>query len=636
LFVMMGRMLPSVPSAGEALEQYARSISYDIGFHDRLLGPPWRKAYEHAGKPQGILSAKEGYELASLHQRELKNEMRRVCSPFTSADLCFAVRVWTPGLIDSLGLSFGEEDPSVDPMVFAMLLRRIATSAALLYGRPFPETQATVVGGMVPPGDLGRFARAFVALMTLSHAYFFSGWGLKIFCSMGYGLRVDASSMQLLDEDEEDQDILTYSNDNRKRGLNYSLVSRIGEFDEHPIGILDPREKSGKEELGDRAAIITAWYERDTRKMPGYRLRAELLEPVEKLLMELGDAAPDIAHNAWGMSFPEFVALLGGFSEMVKNRSADDGMARLAVPGATGMAEHMFKTCTLFLFDYELEGDGQGSLLRRAEEYAKEEGLGPYGMNLTGARNRFLDLTTSTGKQEVEDDSGDPLGISLGDGRYSWLMHKFGRTYIVDFFHADHWLNRPLDILSGHVRGDDARLKGLRVEDKVWEYMERSDTVEAANQLRGAEVRRIGRSEQLNDLDCPLRFGDTLILAEVKGKYIGRAPESFARPEIVRRRWEENRRFLAKVDETAVTLAARRKDATFREAMTGVRHILPVVLRPYPEWVPDLDDEHWLRKPTRTDVGVPRVLTPQELVEFLRSTTEEEIAVLPGSFVVKV
>ena len=215
-------------------------------------------------------------------------------------------------------------------------------------------------------------------------------------------------------------------------------------------------------------------------------------------------------------------------------------------------------------------------------------------------------------------------------------MHELDRTYIVKIFQADHWLNRPLDMLSGRIRGDDDRLRGLRVEDRVWGYMRRCDNVEAVEELRGAEVRRIRSSEQLNDLDCPLKLGDTLILAEVKGKYIGRAPESFAKPEIVRRRWEENRGFLAKIDETAKAVAARKGDATFRGAMTGVRRILPVVLRPYPEWVPDLADEHWLRKPSRTDVGVPRVLTPQEFVEFLRSATEEEIAALPGSYVVKV
>jgi hypothetical protein len=59
-----------------------------------------------------------------------------------------------------------------------------------------------------------------------------------------------------------------------------------------------------------------------------------------------------------------------------------------------------------------------------------------------------------------------------------------------------------------------------------------------------------------------------------------------------------------------------------------------VVVRPYPEWVPDLADEHWLRKPSRPDVGVPRVLTPPELREFLEIVDPDTLANLPGGFVV--
>ena len=56
------------------------------------------------------------------------------------------------------------------------------------------------------------------------------------------------------------------------------------------------------------------------------------------------------------------------------------------------------------------------------------------------------------------------------------------------------------------------------------------------------------------------------------------------------------------------------------------------MIRPYPEWVPDLEDVHWLRKPSKPDPGVPRVLTPPELKEFLENTTADELANLPGGF----
>ncbi len=111
-------------------------------------------------------------------------------------------------------------------------------------------------------------------------------------------------------------------------------------------------------------------------------------------------------------------------------------------------------------------------------------------------------------------------------------------------------------------------------------------------------------------------------------------PRLFARSDLVRRRWEENLKFLKKIDRTAGLLALRREDGAFREALEGIRCILPVVIRPYPEWIPNLADEHWLRKPSRPDVGVPRVLTPAELKQFLESTATNTIANLPGKFVV--
>lgn len=208
--------------------------------------------------------------------------------------------------------------------------------------------------------------------------------------------------------------------------------------------------------------------------------------------------------------------------------------------------------------------------------------------------------------------------------------------YVIDLFYADHWLNRPLDMLNAKMQGGAGDLKGRRVEDRVWDYMGRSEEIEAVEGLRNAWVRSIGKNEQYNDLDCPLKVGNVLVLAEVKGKYMARAPEAFARPDLVDRRWKENLRFLKKIDETARLLALRKEDGTFREAMKGIRYILPVVIRPYPEWIPDLEDGHWLHKPSRADVGVPRVLTPPELKEFLENTSTDELANLAGEFIVDI
>src|SRR5215217_599985 len=561
----MGRE-PENPELGKTLNEYVSSVGDGNALTDSLLGRLWRKAYAQAGEPEGALFGEELYNLAVLHQRALKDEMRRICSRFTSADLFFATRIWSPGVISKFGLNLGEDNPSLDPTTFTMALRRVATNAALLYGRPFPKNSWTIAGGAIPSQDVKRFARTFVALLMLSRAYYFSGSGLRTMASMGYGMFVSVDGVRSLEEERVEADILTYSNDRRKH-LNYNLLFRIGEFDEHPPPIFEPYEGSGKEELGDRAALITAWYQRDARGVPGYRLHAQLLEPVERLLMELNRSAPSLAENAWGMGFEEFVALLGGFSEMLKSRFTDDQLLEEASVDVSGMAEQMFRSATLFFLDFELEGDGEGSLVEYATGYAMKKGLDLDDLDLVSARDKFLDLVTSTNKHEVEDDSGDPGGISLGDSRYSYLMHKFGLAYVVDLFHADHWLNRPLDMLSAEVRGDEGRLKGRRVENRVWAYLVGSDKIEPVEALRNAPVRSAGKNEQYNDLDCPLKVGDVLVLAEIKGKYMGRAPEAFSRPDVVERRWKENLRLLEKIDKTARLLALRRGDATFREAM---------------------------------------------------------------------
>jgi hypothetical protein len=184
--------------------------------------------------------------------------------------------------------------------------------------------------------------------------------------------------------------------------------------------------------------------------------------------------------------------------------------------------------------------------------------------------------------------------------------------------------------------GELGHLKGKRVEDAVWDYMRRSEKITPVEELRNTNLRLLpGSKKKSTDIDCPLRIGDNLILAEIKGKYLGRAPESFTVPALVKKRWEENRDLLEKVDAAARALVVRRNDGTFREGMKGVRRVLPVVVRPLPEWIPSLEDGLWLRKPTRTDVGVPRILTPREPKYFLESATEE-IADLPGGYVVEV
>ena len=575
-----------------------------------------------------------------LHQDAIKAEMRRICAQFPKDELFFAARMWSPVHIAASGLSFGEDTahvlgPRYDTL-FAMALRRVTVGAALLYGGPVPEDRVTIVGGSVPPQRLGLFVACFAALMALARAYLFQGTGPRIFCGAGYEIDVNENGIRYLDEDEEEQDVLTFSCDNRRHRY-FDLLSRVGEFSEVPLSILEPYEDRGKQDLGGRAALYSAWYEPDSRGTPGYRTFAKPLDHVEALMLGLDKLDPNPAKEAWGMGFKEFVALLGGFSDMVGDRLGADWFVEAARLDVTSMSHGTFRSATLPFFEPELEGDGEGTLIAYAVDYAKKKGLDPNELDLRNARRRFLDLAVSNGKGETADESPDPCGISIGDGRYAHLLHKFGKTYVADLFHADHWINRPLDLLAGKMRaGESGKLKGKRVEDAVWDYMRRSEKIEPVEELRNANLRLLpGAKKRSTDIDCPLLVGDTIVLVEVKGKYMGRAVEAFADPRLVQKRWEENRELLEKVDDGARALVERKNDATFRKGMEGVRRVLPVVVRPLPEWVPSLDDDLWLRKPTRTDVGLPRVLTPEELREFLEGATDGGMPDLPGGYVVE-
>lgn len=132
----------------------------------------------------------------------------------------------------------------------------------------------------------------------------------------------------------------------------------------------------------------------------------------------------------------------------------------------------------------------------------------------------------------------------------------------------------------------------------------------------------------------PLTVGSTLVLAETKGHRLHYETEAVDR-RFLRERWEDARSYLEKADRTAELVKEMRDREDLRETLAGVERILPVLCRPYPEWVPSDDRRYWLRPPAEGDRGVPRVLTPLELKEFLESRTEEEIAALPGGYVVR-
>lgn len=199
--------------------------------------------------------------------------------------------------------------------------------------------------------------------------------------------------------------------------------------------------------------------------------------------------------------------------------------------------------------------------------------------------------------------------------------------------HADHWLHRIMDLIAGRTgRGRQASLKGDRVEDQIWDFFGGSRAAKRVDDLRNYVVER--KKGQDDDLDVPVKIGTTLVLAEAKGHRLHYETEAVDR-RFLEERWESVRDYSKKADRTAERVAGMRDHEDLRGALAGVERILPVLCRPYSEWIPDEDPRFWLRPPAEGDRGVPRILTPLELKEFLESTADEEIAGLPGRYVVR-
>jgi len=588
------------------------------GMQTRLLGGAWEEAYAEAGRPTGFVGPEGGQRLMASFQDRLRTMMRDACGGVSAAELFFAGRLMMPHLLATIGWGSAENRPRLSPK-FTMGLRRIATYGALDYGAPTPDTYSAPYGGAFGTRDAPRVAGAFAKLLLLSDGF---AWAYLYQAMFGRGneIAVDAEGPDLSRGDYARDALLVTSLDERKR-LYYSPFSRVGEFSGEAASVLDPFEEGRRRVAGDWVLFLTSSYEAlDDSGWAAYRLRGWPLDPLESFVEDL---TPALAADAWGGT-PEgvFMDLLGGLCLLVGEKLED--------PEAL-LAAHEGSVVPLPASDVE----GR-PLIERSVEYSRRRGRSSDPDGLETHRQRFLGLLLSNGKAEAHDPF---LRTSVGDTRYAYPLHRFGRTYSFDLYHADHWLHRLMDLLArGMRRGAEANAAGRRVEEQVWRFFEASEGIDTVGGLRGLVVEP-RKGHDADDLDCPLQVGSTLILAEVKGERLHYETEAAER-RFVRERWEGgggrkgSREYLEKIDDTARKVAERRKEDEFRRPMTGVKRILPVLCRPYPEWIPDPNERHWLRPPSENDTGVPRVLTPAELRNFLLEASEESLDALPGGYVV--
>lgn len=583
--------------AAQVAEQYVGILRAFVRSRRKdFSGEPWEawaRAYRNADLGRQRLEPLEAEQLLLGWQEELRKEMERVCSRVRKPDLLFALRLLDPGKLAAIGV----QEPARMDWHVAMGVRRVAAHAALLYGCRTSEDYDAPYGGTVHPSERDRFAEVFLKLIFLSSGY--------VFATAHRGL-VAARSELIVAPDGLDvpqnkvtQEIvsLIQSLDERKNAY-YSPFSRIGEFSARAMPTREP----------DGMSLTSTRYEVSDSGKWSYGWVAWGLDPLREFVVALDS---DLCRRAWGMTGIEFASLLAGLCHLITIGLTERGRAQ-----ALSLSSVVPLTRTV------VEGE---ALLRHTAGYLRTAGFDPADFDLAAAREHFLWLAGSNNKENVEERT---LKIQLGDTRHSYLLHRFGRFYAADLFHADHWLHRPLDLLANKMEGEQSLAKGKRFEGRLWEYLESLGTLRPVPELRGRAIYRTARSagDAANDLDCAFALGRVLILIEAKAQLL-RYPAEAMYHNAVQHRWEESKRYLEKIEDTARLLAAQRSRPSFQRGMDGIAYILPLVCRPYPEWVHSLDGAYWLRKPNRAvgDSGVPRVLTPGELRDFFASMDEERL-----------
>jgi len=488
----------------------------------------WRRTYAEAGRPLS-LDAEEGQAFASIWQRHLREKMRSVCQRAIKPELFFAVRLLLPEHLEHLGWR-SWETVRPRPLPIVRQVRRTATDAVLLFGRRPPAGYDLPYGGSIPQGELERFGKSFLTLLSLSEAHLVS-WLHNVAFGLGFVLNVSEQGFQPACGNLEQVRVLAASRDERVHRY-YSPFTRIGEFYASAQFMLDPHECGAR-----TTGLVSSRYEPDATGRPGYRFGTWPLDHLRNFLYEDLDA--EVASMALGIDPRGFVGLLGGLCLLTRDTLGEP--AELEAAHASSV------------LPFGADQLGGEDLLGRGYHYLREFGTDPDAVDLGAARDRFLYLSGSTGKGSEEPAF---LRASVGNTRYSYLLHRFGRTYVLDLMYAYHWLHRVMDLIASRTgKGTQASLKGNRVEDQVWNFFGGSATIERerVDALRNYVLER-KKGQDDDDLDVPLRVGSTLVLAETKGHRLHYETEAVDR-RFLQERWEDVRGYLDKADRTARRLA---------------------------------------------------------------------------------
>ncbi len=131
------------------------------------------------------------------------------------------------------------------------------------------------------------------------------------------------------------------------------------------------------------------------------------------------------------------------------------------------------------------------------------------------------------------------------------------------------------------------------------------------------------------EVDVPLRLGRVLIAVQTWAREVD--PRiSEGEPRAMKRRWDKAKEKLGSTDRYYTDYLLSHPDGRRRMEDENPRYVLPVLCGPFTEPVASLEPEFWLRHPSarssdEVEKAVPRILTPEELLGFLGTATEQEL-----------
>jgi len=135
------------------------------------------------------------------------------------------------------------------------------------------------------------------------------------------------------------------------------------------------------------------------------------------------------------------------------------------------------------------------------------------------------------------------------------------------------------------------------------------------------------------EIDVPLRIGSAFIPVQTRTAVVEKALDE-GDYGAFRRRWRSMKNKRQRTDRMYATKLLNDPVARKFLRREGITHVLPVVCGPYPDPVVAPRRGYWLRSPADEDPqevfrgrprATPRILTPEELGEFLGDTDEDEL-----------